>query len=98
MRGSEWITVVMMEMVLILLMVMMERPPPTPRRRGDGDGNDFPLLRSSTLAGSDPFEGGRGFATVMALINLEKIKAFVFWRDKGVLKRGGRNRARGANE
>jgi hypothetical protein len=28
MRGSKWITVVMMETVRILVMVMMERPPP----------------------------------------------------------------------
>jgi hypothetical protein len=84
MRGSEWITVVMMEMVLILIlvMVMMERPPPTPRRRGDGDSNDFPLDLT-------PLEGGRGFTAAAALINLGKIRAFLFRRDECVLKRGG---------
>jgi hypothetical protein len=46
--------VMMMEMVLILVMVVMERPPPMPRRRGGEDGSDFPLLRGSGAAGSDP--------------------------------------------
>jgi hypothetical protein len=54
MRGSKWITVMMMEMVLILVMIMMERPPPTPRRRGGEDGGDFPLLLGSRATGSDP--------------------------------------------
>jgi hypothetical protein len=53
-----WITVMMMEMVLISVMMVMERPPSTPRRRGGEDGGDFPLLRGSRAAGSDP--SGRG--------------------------------------
>jgi hypothetical protein len=44
-----------------------------------------------------PLEGVRGFATAMVSINLRKITAFIFWRDEGVLKRGGQNGARGAN-
>jgi hypothetical protein len=44
-----------------------------------------------------PLEGGRGFAAAPASINFRKIMAFLFWRDKGVLKRGGRKGARGAN-
>jgi hypothetical protein len=50
--------VMMMEMVLILMMMVMEMDPPTPRRRGGEDGGDFPLLRGSGAAGSDP--SGRG--------------------------------------
>jgi hypothetical protein len=46
-----------MEMVLILVMMVMESPP-KPRRRGGEDGSDFPLLRGSEAAGSDP--SGRG--------------------------------------
>jgi hypothetical protein len=45
-----------------------------------------------------PLEGGRSFAATAASINLRKIRAFVFWQDEGVLKRGGRNGGRGANE
>jgi hypothetical protein len=33
-----------------------------------------------------PLEGGRGFATVAASINLGKIRASLFWRDEGCLK------------
>jgi hypothetical protein len=94
MRGSEWITVVMMEMVLILVMVMMERPPPAPRRRGDGDGDDSPFCAAlQQQQDLTPLEEGRGFTTAAASINLGKIRAFIFWRDEGVLKRGGRNGA-----
>jgi hypothetical protein len=59
----------MMEMVLILVMMVMERPPPTPRRRGGEDGSDFPLLRGSRVAGSDP--SGRG-QRLCRLHNLDK--------------------------
>jgi hypothetical protein len=48
----------MMEMVLILVMMVTERPPPIPSRRGGVDDDDFPLLRGSRAAGSDP--SGRG--------------------------------------
>jgi hypothetical protein len=54
MRGSKWITVMMMEMVLILVMIVMERPPPMPRGKGGEDGGDF----RSGAEGSDP--SGRG--------------------------------------
>jgi hypothetical protein len=33
MRGSKWITVMMMEMVLILVMMVMERPPYAKEKR-----------------------------------------------------------------
>jgi hypothetical protein len=49
----------MMEMVLILVMMVMERPPHMPRRRGGEDGGDFPLLRGSGAAGSDPSRRGQ---------------------------------------
>jgi hypothetical protein len=49
----------MMEMVLILVMMVMKRPTPTPRRRGGEDGDDFPLLRGSEAAGSDPSRRGQ---------------------------------------
>jgi hypothetical protein len=51
--------VMMMEMVLILVMMVMKRHPPTPRRRGGEDGGDFPLLRGSGAAGSDPSRRGQ---------------------------------------
>jgi hypothetical protein len=78
MRGSKWIMVMMMEMVLILVMMVMERPPPTPRRRGGEDGSDFPLLRGSEAAGSDPSERGIGFIAAATLINLGKNRATPF--------------------
>jgi hypothetical protein len=68
----------MMEMVLILVMMVMERPPPKPRRRGGEDGGDFPLLRGSRAARSDPFGRGRGFTTAATLINLRKNRATLF--------------------
>ena len=55
MRGTEWITEMVMETVLVMVMMVMERHPPTPRRRGDDDGGDFPPLRSSGAEGSDLF-------------------------------------------
>jgi hypothetical protein len=72
MRGSKWTMVVMMEMVLILVIVMMQRPPPTPRRRGDGDGDDSPFSAAPEQQDLTPLEGGRGFATAAAPINLGK--------------------------
>jgi hypothetical protein len=97
MRGSEWITVVLMEMVLILVMVMMDRPP-----LGQG-GEVMKMAMISPFSAAPeqqdltPLEGGRGFVAVAASINLGKIRVFLFWRDEGVLKREGRNGARGAN-
>ena len=44
MRGTEWITEMVMEMVLVMVMMVMKRPPPTPRRRGDDDVGDSPPL------------------------------------------------------
>jgi hypothetical protein len=48
---------------------------------------------SATLEQQDltPLEGGRGVATATASINLGKIRAFLFWRDKGMLERGDQN-------
>ena len=60
MKGTEWITEMMMEMVLVLVMTVMYRPPPTPRRRGDDDGDDFPPLRSPEATGSDPLQRESG--------------------------------------
>jgi hypothetical protein len=78
MRGSKWITVMMMEMVLILVMVVMERPPPTPNRRGGEDGGNFPLVRGSRAVGYDPSGRGRGFTAAATSINLGKNRATPF--------------------
>jgi hypothetical protein len=78
MRGSKWITVIMMEMVLILVMMVMERPPPTPRRRCGEDGSDSPFSRAPEWQDLTPQEGGRGFAAATTSINLGKNRATPF--------------------
>ena len=55
MRGTEWITEMVMEMVLVMVMMVMKRPPPTPRRRGDDDGDDFPLSGAPEQQDLTPF-------------------------------------------
>jgi hypothetical protein len=36
-----------------------------------------------------PLEAGRGFTAAATSINLKKNRATLFWRDEGVVKRGG---------
>ena len=88
MRGTEWITEMMMEMVLVMVMMVMKRPPPTPRRRGDDDGGDFPPLRSSGAAGSDPpSERIKSSAAATASDNSGKIRTSLFGEEEGVGKK-----------
>jgi hypothetical protein len=93
MRGSKWITVMMMEMVLILMMMLMERPPPMPRRRGGEDGGDFPFSGASKRQDLTLLEGGRGFAGAMTSVNLKKNRVTPFFGEtkawlKGVVETG----------
>jgi hypothetical protein len=48
-----------------------------------------PFSRAPEQHDMTTLKGGRGFATAVTLINLGKIRVPLFWRDEGVVKRGG---------